>query len=189
MLRLIVALALVPALASAQAAEVRAPALDRDYSGTIMLIDGLGIAALAAGGLLSERDGTSGKLGTTLAIAGAGTWLLGSSAAHLGYGKSSRSAISFGLRLGTPVVGATLSGLTAWGISCGGGECSPPETDDVAYATAIGFIAGGIAATVLDQFWLAKPEGREFTGPMVAPVLAPTTGDGRGAVAGLGGTF
>jgi len=103
-------------------------------------------------------------------IGALGTYALGPAAIHLGHGHLDRAAASVGLRVGLPV--ATIALLD--------------KADIDSDAAGFLFLGSVLAAVLIDQTVLAKPE--PVRRPLaLAPVLVPTS-DG-GGIAGIGGRF
>jgi hypothetical protein len=132
------------------------------YRAQTLIVDGLGIALLVAGGLSEGENGRDTRASGTLFTAGALTITLGSPVVHALNGNRSRGAGSFGMRLGLAGLGAMIA--IAGRSRCDDGQPPPQgeifdddflcELDYLGY----GVLGGFIVASLLDAaFMTDKP--------------------------------
>lgn len=154
---------------------VLAPIPEREpprwYGGDVLLADGVALGLLVIGGSL--QSGGHDTIGSSLMIAGLGTYVLGGPAVHLAHDRPGAALGSLALRAGLPVasayVGASLERCTPGEWFCGLG------------GAVLGGLAGMAGAVVLDTAVLAYAPRAEVR-------VSPMVGGGRLGVS-VGGLF
>jgi hypothetical protein len=117
---------------------------------------------------------------TALTASGFAVYALGAPAILLAHGHGDKVADSLVMRVGLPFGGA-LVGALAGGAACG------PSYDEVPcplVAGVLGFVAGGVAAMVLDAVVVAHEAVGPPTGSRFQTIIIPTSGGGTFALAG-----
>jgi hypothetical protein len=183
---LAVALAL---LAGTARAEGQAPAVEaseqpfESYSLQIVASDAIGYGLFALGVAFESDAGRDTVASETLFTIGGGTVLLGGPAIHLAHGEVGRAALSFGLRVALPIVGAAIGVRSA---SCGDANlCGLDEA-------LAGLAIGSVIASVVDATLIAGPwrppssTAKAHSGWSLAPRVVATP---ELALVGVGGRF
>jgi hypothetical protein len=139
----------------------------------------LAAATVVGFGLALDNTPANDAMEKTLIATGAGIYLLGGPLVHLAHHSPQRSGASLAWRVGLPLLGAAGGYLLA---SPANGDDGPP----IRFAISmIGAGAGGVAALVFDDLFLAR-EQEPGHAPTWAPTLAPTGSGGMTlGVAGL----
>jgi len=117
---------------------------------------------------------------TALTVSGFAVYVLGAPAIHLAHGHAHKVADSLALRVGLPLGGA-LVGMLAGAAACGR---SDDEVPCPVITGVLGFVAGGVAAMVLDAVIVADEPVGHPSGARLQPIFIPTSGGGTFTLAG-----
>ena len=117
---------------------------------------------------------------TALTVSGFAVYALGAPAIHLAHGQPHKVADSLVMRVGLPLGGA-LVGVLAGAAACGR---SDDEVPCPLITGVLGFVAGGVAAMVLDAAIVAREPVGHPTGARFQTLFIPTSGGGTFALAG-----
>lgn len=142
------------------------------YGAQILLVDAAAVGLLVAS--VTVGSGRPG-LGEGLAVASAGTYLLGGPIVHLAHGRADVAAGSLGLRVAVPILTAVA------GMAIEQHSCSPGLLWCGAAGLVLGGAVGAVGAVAIDSAALAWA-------PRTHLVAAPMVGGGRLGV-NLGGAF
>ena len=117
---------------------------------------------------------------TALTASGFAVYAVGAPAIHLAHGHADKAAESLVMRVGLPFGGA-LVGVLAGASACGR---SYDEVPCPLVLGVLGFVAGGVAAMIVDAVVLAHEPTGPPTGPRFQTLFIPTSGGGTFALAG-----
>jgi hypothetical protein len=117
---------------------------------------------------------------TALTASGFAVYALGAPAIHLAHGHPDKVADSLVMRVGLPLGGA-LVGVLAGAAACGR---SDDEVPCPLVTGVLGFVAGGVAAMVLDAVVVAHEAVGPVTGSRFQTIIIPTSSGGTFALAG-----
>jgi hypothetical protein len=156
-----------------------------NYRNEILLADGLSLGLMLASGPSGNEE---------LAGWGVAGYFLGAPIVHVAHGRGVAALQSFGLRAGLPLLGGMIGyRIGPNDIACTEGRGDPQYGDGGACSgdqgsitgLALGALAGGITAIVVDSRYLTKYE-KQVPAPSWSASLRPTHG---GASVGIAGTF
>jgi hypothetical protein len=148
----------------------------REWYGSPMVIaDALSLTALFGGFALGGA--TDSQLAAPLGLAGFAGYLFGGPIVHFSQQRTGIGLASMGLRLGTPVAGATIGmlvGLVAWSGCNKGKEDDFCALEGAAIGLLVGAGTGLFVAAVVDNAALArKPVTTVRFGLRVVPMYRP----------------
>jgi hypothetical protein len=153
------------------------------YGWQTMLTDGgaIGLFLLSAAvqdAKYGSGSGESYEVGANVLVAsGFAAYLFGGPAVHLAHGDGRKALGSFALRAALPIAG-TLAGL-----AIGSAVCGPHDSEIIPCPIAVGalgLLAGGVAAPIVDASVIAREPVTPPTGPRLQAAFVPS---------GSGGTF
>src|SRR5262245_36637839 len=184
-------LALVAGSRVARAGEADAPEQPQTswYGWQTLLVDGGWIGLWMLGLAVDhEKYGSSSpenyQLGANVLFTSAvATYVLGGPAIHLAHGHADSALGSLALRVGFPLAGALA------GYALGSAACGSNDSEFIPCPVAIGalgFMAGFVAAPIIDASVVARETVAPPTGPRFQAAFVPSGGGGRFV---LGGRF
>jgi hypothetical protein len=169
---------------AARANEASVSADVRTYHLQILATDVVAAGAFFGGDALENKAGATGDV---LLVGGGVMYALGGPVVHVAYGNYGRAAISLGLRVLLPVLGANI------GVAFS--SCNRTNTlDDLCYLDdmAVGFLVGAATAAAADNLlvtpWTmaSQPVPAQSTPLSLSPRIVATQDR---AIFGLGGRF
>jgi len=155
------------------------------YAHQTLAVDGIAAALITAGALQNNP-----YTALPLILVGAEVYGFGPPVVHFANGETGKGFLSFGLRLGLPMLGAMVGGRLGPKrmVLCdspAGVGCSGSGSGDSPVGLVIGVSVGALAAAIIDASYLAHK--RVVT---LAPQFAPTVSYNQtGFSVGLGGSF